>query len=88
MLLLAVLALSVSRLIEGSRLGYGFAAIRDDEMAAEAAGVPTLQLKLIATTVSGALMGMAGAPYPITSAMWSPPARLACTMPSTRSPCR
>jgi len=64
MLLLAVVALSVARLIEGSRLGYGFATIRDDEMAAEAAGVPTLRLKLIATTISGALMGMAGAPYP------------------------
>jgi branched-chain amino acid transport system permease protein len=64
MLLLAVIALSVARLIERSRLGYGFAAIRDDEMAAEAAGVPTLRLKLIATTISGAFMGMAGAPYP------------------------
>ena len=32
--------------------------------AAEAAGVPTLRLKLIATTLSGALMGMAGAPLP------------------------
>ena len=64
MLMLAVIALSVARLIERSRLGYGFATIRDDEMAAEAAGVPTLRLKLIATTVSGAFMGMAGAPYP------------------------
>jgi branched-chain amino acid transport system permease protein len=27
-------------------------------------GVPTLRLKLIATTVSGALMGVAGAPFP------------------------
>ena len=33
-------------------------------MAAEAAGVPTLRLKLIATTISGAFMGMAGAPLP------------------------
>jgi branched-chain amino acid transport system permease protein len=64
MLLLAAVALAVARLIEGSRLGYGFATIRDDEMAAEAAGVPTLRLKLIATTISGAFMGMAGAPYP------------------------
>src|SRR5712671_368257 len=64
MLLLAVVALSAARLIERSRLGYGFATIRDDEMAAEAAGVPTLRLKLIATTISGAFMGMAGAPFP------------------------
>jgi branched-chain amino acid transport system permease protein len=64
MLLLAIAALTVARLIERSRLGYGFATIRDDELAAEASGVPTLRLKLIATTISGALMGMAGAPYP------------------------
>ena len=64
MLALAVLALVVARSIERSRLGLGFAAIRDDELAAEASGVPTLKLKLIATTLSGALMGMAGAPFP------------------------
>ena len=64
MLLLAVLSLTVARLIERSRLGYGFATIRDDELAAEATGVPTLRLKLIATMISGAFMGMAGAPLP------------------------
>jgi branched-chain amino acid transport system permease protein len=64
MLLLAVIAIVTARTIERSRLGYGFATIRDDELAAEAAGVPTLRLKLIATTISGALMGMAGAPFP------------------------
>jgi branched-chain amino acid transport system permease protein len=64
MVLLAVLALWIARLIEGSRLGLGFASIRDDELAAEASGVPTLRLKLAATTLSGALMGMAGAPLP------------------------
>ena len=64
MLLLAVAAITIARLIEHSRLGYGFASIRDDELAAEASGVPTLRLKLIATTISGALMGMAGAPFP------------------------
>ncbi len=64
MLLLVVGAILIARTIERSRLGYGFAAIRDDEMAAEASGVPTLRLKLIATTLSGGLMGMAGAPFP------------------------
>jgi branched-chain amino acid transport system permease protein len=64
MMLLAVAAITIARLIERSRLGYGFATIRDDELAAEASGVPTLRLKLIATTISGALMGMAGAPFP------------------------
>ena len=64
MLALVVIALAAARGIERSQLGYGFAAIRDDELAAEASGVPTLRLKLVATTLSGALMGMAGAPFP------------------------
>jgi branched-chain amino acid transport system permease protein len=64
MLILAVVALATARTIERSQLGFGFATIRDDEMAAEACGVPTLRLKLIATTLSGAFMGMAGAPFP------------------------
>jgi branched-chain amino acid transport system permease protein len=64
MLGLAVLALITARTIERSQLGFGFATIRDDELAAEASGVPTLRVKLIATTLSGAFMGMAGAPFP------------------------
>jgi branched-chain amino acid transport system permease protein len=64
MLGLVVIALATARGIERSQLGYGFATIRDDELAAEACGVPTLRLKLVATTLSGALMGMAGAPFP------------------------
>jgi branched-chain amino acid transport system permease protein len=64
MLALAVIAIAIAHAIEGSRLGYGFATILDDEAAAEASGVPTLRLKLVATTLSGALMGMAGAPLP------------------------
>jgi branched-chain amino acid transport system permease protein len=64
MLVLALAAVVIARTIERSKLGYGFATIRDDELAAEASGVPTLKLKLIATVISGALMGMAGAPFP------------------------
>ena len=64
MLGLSVIVVATARTIERSRLGYGFATIRDDEVAAEASGVPTLRLKLLATTMSGAFMGMAGAPLP------------------------
>jgi branched-chain amino acid transport system permease protein len=64
MLGLCVMALATARAIERSSLGFGFAAIRDDEAAAEASGVPTLKLKLIATGLSGGFMGMAGAPLP------------------------
>lgn len=64
MLGLAAISVGIARGIEKSRLGVGLAALRDDERAAEAAGVPTLRLKLVATTVSGALMAVAGAPLP------------------------
>ena len=46
MLALAIIAITIARAIERSQLGYGFATIRDDELAAEASGVPTLKLKL------------------------------------------
>jgi branched-chain amino acid transport system permease protein len=64
MMAVAILSIVLSRTIARTQLGFGFATIRDDELAAEASGVPTLRLKLIATTISGALMGMAGAPFP------------------------
>jgi branched-chain amino acid transport system permease protein len=64
MLGLALGCIAVSRYLKTSRLGRGLAAIRDDEVAAECAGVPTLRLKLVSTTVMGAMMGIAGAPYP------------------------
>lgn len=64
MLGMCVIVLATARAIERSALGFGFAAIRDDEAAAEAAGVPTLKLKLVATTLSGGFMGMVGSPLP------------------------
>ena len=64
MLLMSLFAIIVSRYIVHSKFGRGLAAVRDDEVAAECMGVPTLRLKLISTTVMGVLMGMAGAPYP------------------------
>lgn len=64
MLLLSLTAIVISRYIVHSKFGRGLAAIRDDELAAECMGVPTLRLKLISATIMGALMGVAGAPYP------------------------
>jgi len=64
MLGMAVGSIVLARLIERSWIGRGLAAIRDDEMAAESAGVPTLRLKLFAATLSGLLMGVAGTPFP------------------------
>jgi branched-chain amino acid transport system permease protein len=62
MALLAVAAVSIARYIQTSWIGRGLRAIRDSEEAAECSGVPTLKLKLFACTISGALMGAAGAP--------------------------
>jgi branched-chain amino acid transport system permease protein len=64
MLALAVVAVTAARFIERSWIGRGLAALRDNEEAAECMGVPTLRLKLFATTVSGFLLGLAGAPFP------------------------
>src|SRR5262244_717106 len=61
---LAVVAVMVARFIERSWIGRGLAALRDNEEAAECMGVPTLRLKLFATTISGFLLGVAGAPFP------------------------
>jgi branched-chain amino acid transport system permease protein len=64
MVLLAVVAVITARFIERSWIGRGLAALRDNEEAAECMGVPTQRLKLFATTVSGFLLGVAGAPFP------------------------
>jgi branched-chain amino acid transport system permease protein len=61
---LAVMSVLVAWFIERSWIGRGLAALRDNEEAAECMGVPTLRLKLVATTISGALFGVAGAPFP------------------------
>ena len=65
MVVITLLALAIARYIEKSWIGRGLQAIRDNEEAAECMGVPTLKLKLIATVISGALMGAAGAPFPM-----------------------
>jgi branched-chain amino acid transport system permease protein len=61
---LAIGSVWVARTIEKGKLGRGLNSIKDNEEAAECMGVPTLRLKLFATTISGGLMGMAGAVFP------------------------
>src|SRR6266481_7854500 len=61
---LAVVTVLAARTIERSWIGRGLAALRDNEEAAECMGVPTLKLKLFATTISGFFLGVAGAPFP------------------------
>jgi branched-chain amino acid transport system permease protein len=57
-----VLAIVVTRFIQNSKIGRGLHALRDDELAAECTGVPTLRLKLLACVISGALISAGGAP--------------------------
>lgn len=59
---LVVVAVAITRFIQNSRIGRGLHALRDDELAAECTGVPTLRLKLVACVVSGALIAAGGAP--------------------------
>ncbi len=60
--LLVVVAVAITRFIQNSRMGRGLQALRDDELAAECTGVPTLRLKLLACVISGALISAGGAP--------------------------
>src|SRR3984893_4300676 len=60
-LVLVMIALVFARNLSLSRLGRGWVAVREDEYAAEAVGVPTLNLKLLAYTMGGMWAGLAGA---------------------------
>jgi len=59
---LVVVAVAIARYIQNSWIGRGLQALKDDELAAECTGVPTLRLKVLACVISGALMCAAGAP--------------------------
>jgi branched-chain amino acid transport system permease protein len=63
MAVMVVISIGIVRYIERSWIGRGLRALRDDEIAAESAGVPTLKLKLFAATLSGSVMSAAGAPF-------------------------
>jgi branched-chain amino acid transport system permease protein len=65
MVVLAILSVAAARFIQESYIGRGLRAVRDSEEAAECSGVPTLKLKLLACSVSGAFLGAAGAPMPM-----------------------
>ena len=62
-LALVLLALLITAWLRHSRFGAWLQAVRDNEDAARAIGVDPLRVKLGAITISGALMGAAGAVY-------------------------
>ena len=64
-LALLIGAMVLISLIERSRFGLSLIAIKQDEAAAEAAGIKTLAWKLKAIVLSGAMAGMAGGFYAV-----------------------
>jgi len=64
-LFLAFVAFTIfaMRRLEDSRLGRAWACIREDELAAEAMGIDTVQMKLLAFAVGAAWAGVTGSLY-------------------------
>ena len=62
-LALAIGSFALSAWIRDSKLGYGLAAIREDEDTARMLGVPTERYKIITLVLSAGLTGLAGAVY-------------------------
>ncbi|NMB07757.1 MAG: branched-chain amino acid ABC transporter permease [Tissierellia bacterium] len=59
-LILAFFTVFISSRLLNSRLGQGFIAVRDDEVAAEAMGINSTYLKIMAFVLGAAIAGMAG----------------------------
>src|SRR5262249_8577402 len=62
---LLVLAMLVSLWVERSRFGLALNALKQNEAAAEAAGIDTLAWKLKAIMISGAMAAAAGGVYAV-----------------------
>jgi ABC-type branched-subunit amino acid transport system ATPase component/ABC-type branched-subunit amino acid transport system permease subunit len=67
-------AMVLTSMVERSRFGMSLVAIKQDEAAAEAAGIRTLTWKLRAITLSGAMAGIAGGFYAVVLLVVTPPA--------------
>jgi branched-chain amino acid transport system permease protein len=60
---LVVLYLIVFRVLQLSHIGWAFRGLRDDEIAAELAGVDVARYRIFAATVGSAMIGLTGALY-------------------------
>jgi branched-chain amino acid transport system permease protein len=72
MLGLVIVFLVVHGLMRRSHVGWAFRALRDDEVAAELAGVNVARYRVLAALVGGAMLGVAGATYAFTAGRLSP----------------
>ena len=64
--------LLVFRALQLSHVGWAFRGLRDDEMAAELAGVDVARYRVYAATVGSAMIGLTGALYAFSSGYISP----------------
>jgi branched-chain amino acid transport system permease protein len=55
-----IVVLLLFHLLEDSRVGRAWTAIREDEVAAQACGIPTVRYKLMAFTIGASTSGFAG----------------------------
>jgi branched-chain amino acid transport system permease protein len=64
--------LIVFRVLQLSHIGWAFRGLRDDEMAAELAGVDVARYRIYAATVGSAMIGLAGGLFAYSSGFISP----------------
>jgi ABC-type branched-subunit amino acid transport system ATPase component/ABC-type branched-subunit amino acid transport system permease subunit len=69
---LMVVALSISLWVENSRFGMALTAIKQNEPAAEAAGIDTWRCKMLALMLSGAIAAVAGGLYAVVLLVLTP----------------
>jgi branched-chain amino acid transport system permease protein len=72
MLGLVIVFLLVHGLLRRSHIGWAFRALRDDEVAAELAGVNVARYRILAALIGGAMLGLAGATYAFAEGRISP----------------
>jgi branched-chain amino acid transport system permease protein len=72
MLALVLVFLLVHGLLRRSHIGWAFRALRDDEVAAELAGVDVARYRVYAALIGAAMLGLAGSTYAFTEGRLSP----------------
>ena len=72
MLALVLIFLVVHGLLRRSHMGWAFRALRDDEVAAELAGVDVARYRVYAALIGAAMLGLAGSTYAFTEGRLSP----------------
>jgi branched-chain amino acid transport system permease protein len=72
MLALVLVFLLVHGLLRRSMIGWAFRALRDDEVAAELAGVDVARYRVYAALIGAAMLGLAGSAYAFTEGRLSP----------------